>query len=198
MDDKKSIFETLSIIDMGHKIKAVQGKKYLPWIDVETELAKHYPEVEEVIKLNPDGLPYFASALGIFVNVTVIIDGYPKQELYPVLDGANRALKMEPYSYTTKNGEKTVNAVTSFDINTAIKRAYVKCVARHGLGAYVFQDLPTAEVETVNSTQLQQIMDLINKRGVSTADICQAWNVHKPAQIHATNFDSFMLFIETF
>lgn len=197
MSDKKSVWETLSTIDLGHKLKAIQGNRYLAWFDVKNELKKHYPTYREVVELTPEGLPYFASEVGLFVNVAVIIEDQVEREIYPVLDSANRALKLQPYTYTTKKGQRTVQAATSFDINTAIKRAYVKCVAGHGLGAYVFQDLPTAEVETVSSAQMQEIMDTIKKRGLILADVCKAWNINKIAQLHEVNFEPFMLWLES-
>ena len=196
MSDKKSIFEVLSVIDMGHKIKVLQGNRYLAWYDVKFELKKHYPEYIEEVVLNEDGLPYFASPLGIFVNVSVTIDGQTEREIYPVLDGANRALKMDSYKYTVRSGTKTVQAVTSFDINTAIKRAFVKCVAGQGLGAYVFQDLPTAEVETVDSAQLQAILDKIKEKGLVLSEVCQAWNIVKIAQLHEVNYQTLMDWLE--
>ncbi len=196
MSGAKSVFDTLSVIDMGHKLKAVQGHRYLAWYDVKAELKKHYPSAEEKIELTENGLPFFTSPLGIFVNVSVTINGHTERELYPVLDTANRALKMESYKYMTKKGEKAVQACTSFDINTSIKRAYVKCVAGHGLGIYVYQDLPTADVETVSGAQLQEIMDKIKERGLNLKDTCQAWNIVKPAQLHEVNFDSFMLWLD--
>ncbi len=198
MSDRKSIFDTLAVIDMGHKLKALQGQRYLSWYDVEAELSKHFPLFEEKINFTADGLPYIATPLGIFVNVTVTIDGYAKTEIFPVLDGANRSLKMGAYEYMTRSGKKTVKACTSFDINTSIKRAFVKCVARHGLGIYVYQDLPTAEAETVNSTQLQQMMNKINERGLNVHAVSQAFNINKPAQLHEINFENFMKFVEDF
>ncbi len=193
----KTIFETLSVIDMGTKIKTLQGNAYIPWMEVKVELKKHYPEYEEIVGLNPDGLPYFDSPYGVFVNVAVVINGQVERENYPVLDGANKSMKAQPYKYMTKRGEKSVEACNSFWINAAIKRAFVKCAAGHGLGAYIFQDLPTPEEETISSAQLQEIVDLIKKKGKNIADVCQAWNVPRLAQLHEVNYDNFVLWLET-
>lgn len=196
MSDKKSIFGILSQIDMGQKIKTQQGHRYLSWYDVKAEIKKHFPEVKEDVKLTEFGQPYFASPLGIFVVVSVTIDDITETEFYPVLDTANRALKMESYEYTTKNGKKTVQAATSFDINTSIKRAYVKCCAGHGLGIYIFQDLPTADVETLDSSQLQAVMNKVKEKKLTLSKVCSAWNIEKPAQLWASNFDLFMDYLE--
>ena len=77
----------------------------------------------------------------------------------PVLDGANKAMKAVPYTYTTpkwdyhpqprrreKIGmeERTVEAASMFDVNKAIMRCLVKNLAMFGLGLYVYagEDLP--------------------------------------------------------
>ena len=77
----------------------------------------------------------------------------------PVLDGANKAMKAAPYTYTTpkwdynpqtrrreKIGmeERTVEAASMFDVNKAIMRCLVKNLAMFGLGLYVYagEDLP--------------------------------------------------------
>jgi len=61
------------------------------------------------------------------------------------MDGANKAQKSVEYKYNTKfNGEKTVEAATMFDINTAIMRCLTKNLALFGLGLYIYagEDLP--------------------------------------------------------
>jgi len=62
----------------------------------------------------------------------------------PVMDGSNKAQKNVEYTYQTKSGEKTVNAATMFDNNTAIMRCLVKNLAMFGLGHYIYagEDLP--------------------------------------------------------
>ena len=198
MNDSKSIFETLNQTDMSQHIKAVQGQRYIPWGAQWGELKKIYPDATFEVHEDGSGNPFTISSMGVMVKVSVTINEITHTLNFPVLNNANKALKEHEYEYKTKRGITKVDPCSCFDINTSIMRALTKCIALHGLSLYVYKDELNAEVETVSSSELQQIMDLINKRGVSTADICQAWNVHKPAQIHATNFDSFMLFIESF
>ena len=74
----------------------------------------------------------------------------------PVMDGANKAMKNVSYKYTTKyNGEKTVEAATMFDINTAIMRCLVKNLALFGLGLYIYsgEDLPESDTSENNKKQ---------------------------------------------
>jgi hypothetical protein len=49
--------------------------------------------------------------------------------MLPVMDNKNKAMKKQAYTYQTSYGEKTVEAATMFDINTAIMRCLVKNIA---------------------------------------------------------------------
>ena len=62
----------------------------------------------------------------------------------PVMDNANKTMKLNPYTYKTKKGEKTVSAISMFDINKAVMRCLVKNLAMFGLGLYIYagEDLP--------------------------------------------------------
>jgi hypothetical protein len=77
----------------------------------------------------------------------VTIGGKTLDMWLPVMDGANKAMKDKPYSYTTRYGEKTVEAATMFDINKTLMRCLVKNLAMFGLGIYIYagEDLPEAE-----------------------------------------------------
>jgi hypothetical protein len=55
------------------------------------------------------------------------------------------------YTYTTRYGDKSVEAATTFDINKTIMRCLVKNLAMFGLGIYIYagEDLPEAEKSEV-------------------------------------------------
>ena len=82
----------------------------------------------------------------MFTKVT--INGITKEMWLPVMDSKNKAMKKEPYTYTTKYGEKTVESATMFEINKTIMRCLVKNLAMFGLGLYIYagEDLPEADV----------------------------------------------------
>jgi NH3-dependent NAD+ synthetase len=63
------------------------------------------------------------------------------------MDGANKAMKAVPYSYTTRYGEKSVEAASMFDINKTLMRCLVKNLAMFGMGIYIYagEDLPDTE-----------------------------------------------------
>ena len=132
---------------------------YVSWAYAWAEVKKLYPTASyEVKKFN--GLPYVYDPItGFMVYTTVAIEGVSHEMWLPVLDGANKAMKAVPYTYTTpkwdynpqtrrreKVGmeERTVEAASMFDVNKAIMRCLVKNLAMFGLGLYVYagEDLP--------------------------------------------------------
>ena len=115
--------------------------KYVSWAYAWAEVKKLYPAASyEVKKFN--GLPYVYDPItGFMVYTTVAIEGVSHEMWLPVLDGANKAMKAVPYTYTTpkwdynpqtrrreKIGmeERTVEAASMFDVNKAIMRCLVK------------------------------------------------------------------------
>jgi hypothetical protein len=103
----------------------------------------------------------------------------------PVMDGANKAMKSQPYEYLAKNKlfkyakksqdgkyydkygneqteyeTKKVEAATMFDINKTIMRCLVKNLAMFGLGLYIYagEDLPESvesKSENVNTKPVE-------------------------------------------
>jgi NH3-dependent NAD+ synthetase len=65
----------------------------------------------------------------------------------PVMDGKNKSMKKTEYSYSTRFGDKKVEAATTFDINKTLMRCLVKNLAMFGLGIYIYagEDLPESE-----------------------------------------------------
>ncbi len=152
---------------------------YLSWPYAWAETKERYPDAQYTIHTNENGLPYFvAPDLGIMVHTSVTISGITHSMWLPVMDGANRAMKTAPYTYTVRNKnyryarldpqtgkmvdkfgneqteyiEKLVEAATMTDINRAIMRCLVKNLAMHGVGLYIYagEDLPEAEKAPVN------------------------------------------------
>ena len=148
MADKKQVFKELFDLNLSDKTEkkktGSQELTYLSWAYAWAAVKERYPEAHYEIK-KFDGLPYvFDEKTGYMVYTEVTIDGITHEMWLPVMDGANKAMKAEPYKYTTKYGEKTVDAATMFDINKTIMRCLVKNLAMFGLGLYIFagEDLP--------------------------------------------------------
>jgi hypothetical protein len=85
------------------------------------------------------------------VMTEVTIEGESLEMWLPVMDGANKSMLAQSYTYQTRYGEKTVDAATMFDINKTLMRCLVKNLAMFGLGIYIYagEDLPESETATV-------------------------------------------------
>lgn len=142
-----SVFENLNNANVNGHTEEKNGLTYLSWAWAWAEVKKAYPDANYTIeKFN--GLPYvYDENTGYMVYTTVTIEGITHEMWLPVMDGANKAMKAQPYKYTTRYGEKTCEAATMFDVNKAIMRCLVKNLAMFGLGLYIYagEDLPEVE-----------------------------------------------------
>ena len=142
-----SVFATLSTINLNDKVEKKSNLTYLSWTYAWSEVKKHYPDANyEVVFF--DGFPYvYDPSTGYMVFTKVTIEGQTHMMWLPVMDGANKAMKVIDYTYPTRYGDKTVEAATMFDINKAIMRCLVKNLAMFGLGIYIYagEDLPEGE-----------------------------------------------------
>ena len=161
-NEKKNIFEKLYNINLSSKVKEKIGLSYLSWADAWSELKKVYPDAtwniyhrtihteevktikdtdgtETVIKTSYDNeVPYFTDGRTAFVKVGVIVEGVEEIEELPVMDNRNNAVQLSMVSSTL--------------VNKAIKSAFVKACARHGLGLYIYsgEDLPEADRKVID------------------------------------------------
>lgn len=142
-----SVFATLSAINLNDKVEKKKDLTYLSWTYAWAEVKKHYPEAQYEVKFF-DGYPYIEDDnLGYMVFTTVTIEGQTHMMWLPVMDGANKSMKSEDYTYDTRYGQKTVEKASMFDINKTIMRCLVKNLAMFGLGIYIFagEDLPEGD-----------------------------------------------------
>lgn len=181
---------------MASHVRAVQNQRYIPWHSQMSELLKSYPEATWEVHENDVGDPFFVSTMGVMVKVSVTIEELTRTINYPVLNSYNKSLKVEPYSYTTKKGEIKVPACTTFDINSAIMRAFTKCVATHGQGLHVYKDEMHSEPELLDSAQLQTVITKIKEKNLVLSQVCAAWQIEKIAQLHAVNFENMINWVE--
>lgn len=160
-----AVFEDLNGLNInGHtEEKNVGGTKltYLSWPWAWAEVKKRYPDAHYTIWKDEYNLPYaYDPRTGFMVYTSVTIEGVTHEMWLPVMDGANRAMKAEPYKYATKyGGEKSVDAATMMDINKTIMRCLVKNLAMFGLGLYIYagEDLP--EVEQEEQKQARKVQE---------------------------------------
>ena len=143
-ETQKSVFDVLSAINCNEHTEKKNGLTYLSWAWAWGIVKKQYSSANYEVTIW-DGRPYlFDDILGYMVQTTVSIDGEKIGMQLPVMDGANKAQRNVPYTYKTKYGDKSVEAASMFDINTAIMRCLTKNLAMFGLGHYIYagEDLP--------------------------------------------------------
>ena len=167
-DERRAImFNALSNLDLSDKCEKRESLTYLSWSNAWSEFKSAYPSATYRILKNENGLPYFSDPeLGIMVFTEVTVDDVTHQMWLPVMDSKNKAMKLEPYTYSVWNNfkkafeEKTVQAASMFDINKTLMRCLVKNLAMFGLGLYIFQgdDLPEKSADDTTSSASQQQM----------------------------------------
>jgi len=164
----KSVFETLSVVDVSKHTKELQGNTYLPWAYAWKEVKSRYPNAVYAL------LDSFTDeSLGTMCRTSVTIEGETLEMWLPVMNGANKAMKNTPYTYETRYGSKEVAAATMFDINKTIMRCLVKNLAMFGLGINIYagEDMPLTEEESAPKEKaakgLQLVVDSANWKRVA-------------------------------
>lgn len=155
MENKKTVFERLSAINLNEHVEKKDNLTYLSWAWAWSATKTACPDATYKI-----GETEYDDALGFMCHTTVTIEGETLEMWLPVMDGKNKSMKKTAYSYSTRYGDKQVEAATTFDINKTIMRCLVKNLAMFGLGIYIYagEDLPesettTAKVETVKKPE---------------------------------------------
>lgn len=124
-----STFQKLSAVDIKDKVEKKNKLDYLSWANAWAEVKKVFPDVQRTVYESADGLNYFHDHKTAWVKVGVTIEGVEHIDYLPVMD--------------FRNASKTIDSITSFDVNKAIQRSTTKALALHGLGLslYTGEDL---------------------------------------------------------
>lgn len=147
MPETNNVFQTLYSIDVSDKLEKKSNDSnllYIKWAEAWAEVKKVYPNATyEILKFGEAQLPYvYDPVTGYMVFTTVTIEDITHSMWLCVMDGANKAMKSEPYTYVVGRGErkreKSVAAADMFDINKTIMRCLVKNLAMHGLGLSLY------------------------------------------------------------
>lgn len=171
MEKKKTVFDELFHLDVNDRVeKKKTGNSqlsYLSWSWAWAEVKKRFEDAEYVIHKFNNQLPYvYDENTGYMVFTSVTINGITHEMWLPVMDGANKAMKSRPYTYKTRNGDKSVEAATMFDVNKTIMRCLVKNLAMFGLGLYIYsgEDLPEEEpAKAANEKQKVGVSNLLTR-----------------------------------
>ena len=150
-------FDELNKINVNEKTEKKDGLTYLSWAWAWGVFKEKCPDATYEICKNTDGLPYFVSCAGAMVYTKVTANGETHEMWLPVMDGKNKAMKVDPYTYEVKDWktkqlvEKRVEAFTMFDVNKTLMRCLVKNLAMFGLGLYIYagEDLPEIKDDNV-------------------------------------------------
>lgn len=144
MSDEKSQFINLSMIDVSKDTDKKQSFDYLPWaaawrymkeFDENATVSEQTFDYCEVISgqhqdfLITKKVPFQMVNDSSYVTVTVTVKGKTETEIFAVTNYSN----------------KDVSKPAMTQVNKALKRAFVKALAKHGLGLMVYlgEDVPT-------------------------------------------------------
>ena len=195
----KNNFQKIYEIDVNHKTKEKSGLKYLSWAWAWAEFKKINSEATYLVDLY-DGKPFLSDKdLGYMVSTTVTVGELTIPMHLPVLDGANKAMKAEEYTYKTKYKDKECKAASMFDINTAIMRCLTKNLAMFGLGLYIYagEDIPSVDdtPELMSKTNLDKLR-LMFTEVTTEGSFCGEWSLGSLEELHASSFDNAVQYIK--
>lgn len=179
----EDVYKKLREIDVRPFVKQKNKMNYLSWAVAWRLIIEVFPDATYEFKTFNDEMPCKITPFGSFVSTSVTIAGITRDMTLPILDGANKPLKAESYTYDTKyKKDVTVDAINAFDINKAQMRCLVKNLGVFGLGLdlYIGYDLPAdlgfdeKEAET-QAIQGKDIVKLAKKKGILVSAICAGY-----------------------
>lgn len=172
-------FEKAYSLNVKDKTESKNGLSYLSWAWAWAEFKKIYQDATYRVIKDEKGLPYiYDENLGYMVFTEVTAGNITHEMWLPVMDGANKSMKAFKYSYTTKYGDKEVEAATMFDINKTLMRCLTKNLAMFGIGLYIYagEDLPEDSKEEVKQPEVKgNVYKLILESCGTLLDLQQAW-----------------------
>lgn len=141
---EKSVFETLSAIDMSAKYKKKGSIIYLPWSSAWEAVKKIYPSAHWEPVKTPDGCLYHTDGKTCWVETSVTIEGETQNETLAVMNHTNKSI--------------AADEVTSTEFEKSIKRCLVKNLALFGLALNLWygEELSAAAKETKAKQQAEE------------------------------------------
>lgn len=170
MADKKSVFETLSAVDVSKHVEVISMRKgpalkYVSWAWAWNMVKSIYPSANRVIEEFPEYrfnektgawyatgqmLDYRITPEGCEVKVTVTIEDETYSERLYVMDMRNQPVEKPNIA----------------QINKTQQRCLVKALAMAGLGLnlYAGEDLPMADINEADKEQAAQRKEQVNQQ----------------------------------
>lgn len=187
-------FEELYSLNVNDYVEKKEGLSYLSWAFAWAEFKKIYPDATYEVKKDENGRCYFGDPdIGYMVYTSVTAGGLTYEMWLPVMDNANKSMKLESYTYSVRNKnfkfaklnsadgkyydnygneqteyiDKSVESVSMFDINKSVMRCLVKNLAMFGLGLYIYagEDLPEDILPKKEPMTYEQALSYIYKDG---------------------------------
>ena len=160
-------YKELSMIDVSKFIEKKNGLSYLSWMSAWDILKKRYPlSFSTVYEYKDTGSFIFPDPIGGHVKTGVTIvweeeDGWHEHEAIeylPIFDFRNKTMP--------------VDSIDAMSLNKTIQRSLTKCIARLGLGAYVYagEDLPMEDTEATEKAAAlaKEIATALKAKGMSS------------------------------
>lgn len=177
--EQEELFKKAIQLNVNDHTDLKNNLTYLSWAWAWQEFLKICPEATYEIKkfTNPitgKTTTYLEDEdFGIMVFTSITARGVTREMWLPVMDGANKAMRRQAYTYVVGKGqnqyEKSVEAVSMFDINKTIMRCLTKNIAMFGLGMYIYagEDLPIEIGEPCTAKQLEKMKEHgVNEKNV--------------------------------
>jgi len=149
----KNWFKELSSINVNDHVEEKNGLSYLSWMWAWHELKIRYPLSYAKVYETDDGMLVWKDPVGCHVKTSVTIVWEEGEELkehtvteyLPCMDFRNKAIAYDN--------------VDAMQVNKTIQRSLTKCIARLGLGGYLYasEDLPEVEgkLQDINDTNMK-------------------------------------------
>lgn len=154
----KNWFIELNSVDVNDHVKQKNGMNYLSWMWAWSELKKRYPLSYATVHETEDGMLVWKDPIGCHTKTSITIvweeDGVTKEhtvtEYLPCMDFKNRAVPFDE--------------VDSMLVNKTIQRGLTKCIARLGIGGYLFanEDLPEDAAKLIDLQE--EVTELAKKK----------------------------------
>lgn len=177
-------YNELSTIDVSEHVEKKNGLSYLSWMWAWNELKQRFPLSFATVYEREDGSLVWPDPVGAHVKTSVTIvweeeDGFHNHMVYeylPVMDFRNKSVPFD--------------ACDSMTVNKTIQRSLTKCIARLGLGAYIYagEDLPmeSIEVKEQKANEAGKINELIGTVESLLKEKCKGWNADKKRELNET------------
>ena len=166
MKNSEELFKELTALNVNSYTESKNGLTYLSWAKAWQVFKEHAPDADYKIITFGEGenaCPYMGNGkMGYMVMTNVTACGKTYEMWLPVMDNANKTMKDDTYNYTVRGVEKTVEAISMFDVNKALMRCLAKNLSMFGLGLYIYagEDLPFTIEEPCTKEQIDKMKAL--------------------------------------